>query len=527
MYRFRSRPEPLAARRCQHTGLPLAGTGPACFLMLLLIASPAPAQVLLSPALQDPPQAEAEVPKPEPKVIKLHPAGEPDPALRYRFWPAIDQQRHASPHPFWSRANLLAAQALAQDRDHEFAALFEKIRALPLDQVANEETQQFLQRYGTAALQQLSEIDRLMDTNYDLQLEARSLTEMFELMLPEIQESRQLARLLQIRARVAIAEQRWDDAVNDIRVGFRLAEIVGDSAPLLVNKLTGFAIAGVMLGVVEEAIQQPDCPNLYWALASIPSEQVFEIRDALQFEVGNIARALRVEALDRRESLSTEIARNQLVTVVQQALQFAGPLDDHSDRDHDSDHVIARLLAGMYVVAMAEPSRELLSDSKDWSANGGDLSAAQAVALATQLRLRRTRDDGTKWHLLPPELKIDIEEKFNFGKQDLRAADVVTVLTGLLLPAQKAAVGAARRGVQQQYLWMTLEALRMHAAQSGELPQSLDDLQPVPALFDAISQTPFDYERTSPTTATLTHAPRWSSDTDNTLSIQLIVEESH
>ncbi len=527
MYRFRSRPEPLAARRCQHTGSPLAGTGPACFLMLLLIAGPAPAQVLLSPALQDPPQAEAEVPKPELKVIKLHPAGEPDPALRYRFWPAIDQQRHASPHPFWSRANLLAAQALAQDRDHEFAALFEKIRELPLDQVANEETQQFLQRYGTAALQQLSEIDRLMDTNYDLQLEARSLTEMFELMLPEIQESRQLARLLQIRARVAIAEQRWDDAVNDIRVGFRLAQIVGDSAPLLVNKLTGFAIAGVMLGVVEEAIQQPDCPNLYWALASIPSKQVFEIHDALQFEVGNIARALRVETLDRRESLSTEIARNQLITVVQQALQFAGPLDDHSDRDHDSDHVIARLLAGMYVVAMAEPSRELLSDSKDWSANVGDLSATQAVALATQLRLRRTRDDGTKWHLLPPELKIDIEEKLNFGKQDFRNADVVTVLAGLLLPAQKAAVGAARRGVQQQYLWMTVEALRMHAAQSGELPQSLDDLQPVPALFDAISQKPFDYERTSPTTATLTHAPRWSSDTDNTLSIQLIVDESH
>lgn len=524
MYRFRSRPEPLAARRCQRTGLLLTGSA-ACFLMLLLSAGSARAQVLLSPALQDPPQAEAEVPKPELKVIKLHPAGEPDPALRYRFWPAIDQQRHASPHPFLSRANLLAAHALAQDCDNEFAKRYDKVSHLPLDQVATEETKQFLQRYGAAALDQLSEIDRLMDTTYDLQFETRSLTEMVDLVLPEVQESRHLARLLQIRARVAIAEKRWDNAINDIRVGFRLAEIIGDSAPLLINKLVGIAIAGVMQAVVEEAIQQPDCPNLYWALASVPSDQVFALRDAMEFEAGNITRLLRVQDLNRPENLSTNGARDQLVSVIAQVLQYVDDIlaNDAGDRSSDRNDSIARLITGVYVVQMTEPSSELLRQSKEWSINVENLSAPQVVSLATQLRLLRTRDEWTKWLLLSDNLDINFDARV-VKSLDIRTADVVTALTGVLMPAFDSARKASQRGVQQQYLWMTVEALRMHAAQNGELPQSLDDLQPVPALFDAISQKPFDYERTSPTTATLTHAPRWSGDTENTLSIQLIVD---
>ncbi len=515
--------------RCLSNRLLLTITGLAFLLMLFSSANPASGQVLLSPAFQDEAQAAAaKAPEPVPKVIKLHPAGEPDPALRYRFWPAIDQRRQISPHPFLSRANLLATQALAQDRSNEFPEFYDKVGNFPLDQVANEETRQFLQRYGTTALDQLSEIDRLMDTTYDLQLENRSLTEMFDLLLPEVQESRQLARLLQVRIRVAIAEKRWDDAVDDLRVGFRLAEIVGDSAPLLINKLTGFAIAGMMLGVVEEAIQQPECPNLYWALAAIPSQRVFDLSDALEFEIGNIARILRVQNLNRPGSFSTEMARDQLVSVVQQIIKYAGSMGGNrgSDRGDDNDDAIARLLAGMYIVAMAEPSGELLIESKDWSAHAADLSAAQVVLLATQLRLLRTRDDWTKWNLLPTDLNINTEEKFNLKHQDLRAADVVTVLTGLLMPALNTARTASRRGIQQQHLWMTLEALRMHAAQSGELPISLDTLQPVPALPDAIAQKPFDYERTSPTTATLTHAPRWSGDAENVISIELIVDKA-
>jgi|GEM_PF-1056768 len=528
MHSFLSTSVPITMKRCGHTGTPLIITGSACLLLLLLIASPAQAQVLLSPALQDPPPAAAKAPEPEPKVIKLHPAGEPDPALRYRFWPAIDQQRHVSPHPFLSRANLLAAQALAQDRDNEFAKQYDKVAGLPLDQVATEETKQFLQRYGAAALDQLSEIDRLMDTTYDLQLETRSLTEMVELVLPEVQESRHLARLLLIRARVAIAEKRWDDAIDDIRIGFRLAEIIGDSAPLLINKLVAIAIAGVMQAVVEEAIQQPNCPNLYWALASVPSEQVFALRDAVEFESANITRLLRVQDLNRPENLSTNSARDQLVSVIDQVLQYVEEMrvSDAGDRSNDRNDSIARLIAGVYVVLMTEPSSELLKQSKEWSINVENLSASQIVSLATQLRLLRTRDEWTKWLLLPNDLDINFDDRVARRPLDLRTADVVTALTGVLMPAFDSARRAFQRGIQQQHLWMTIEALRMHAAQSSELPQSLDDLQPVPALFDAISQKPFGYERTSPTTATLTHAPRWPRDDENTLSIQLIVDKA-
>ena len=95
---------------------------------------------------------------------------------------------------------------------------------------------------------------------------------------------RTLARVLSLRARLAIREQRWDDLVDDCRVGFRLAEVAGHSTDFLVGRLVGFAIANTMMEVIEQAIQQPGCPNLYWALASLPSARLFETRNSLEFE---------------------------------------------------------------------------------------------------------------------------------------------------------------------------------------------------------------------------------------------------
>ncbi len=493
-------------------------------LLPLICDGPAEAQVMLSPAFQEANQAAVAVNRePAIKAIRLHAAGEPDPALRYRFWPAVRDRRNASPHPFVSRALLLATQAAAEARarDLNFVTSYERISDLPLDRVASDEVRQFLDQYGTTALTQLSEIDCLMDTTYDLQIEGRSLSEIVNILLPEVQESRQLARLLAVRARLAIAEKRWDDLVTDVRTGFRLSEIIGDLGPTLTSKLVGNAIASVMLAVVGEAIQQPECPNLYWALASVQGQNLFQVDEAIELEISNIVNVLDVGKHQRIAGDADE-ARYRLIFMVEQI----GQLDsDSSGRGLAAP--IARLIAGLYVVAMAEPSRDLLAASAEHAGDVTALSISETVLRATQLRLVRTRDDWLKWMILPAELEIDLEEKLWANRLDLRTADAASIIGwGTFLPLLQASRTASQRPIQQYHLWMTMEAMRMHAADSGELPQSLDQLHPVPALHDSIARGPFLYQRTSATTATLTHAQRWSGDREATMSIELIRNES-
>ena len=55
----------------------------------------------------------------------------------------------------------------------------------------------------------------------------------------------------------------------DVQTGFALARDVA-KGPTLVHALVGAAIATLMTDRVREMIQQLDCPNLYWALSTLP-----------------------------------------------------------------------------------------------------------------------------------------------------------------------------------------------------------------------------------------------------------------
>ena len=55
------------------------------------------------------------------KTLKIHAAAEPDPALRYRFWPAPELRQKGNPMPFINRAVLISVNARhAHDEGNQF-----------------------------------------------------------------------------------------------------------------------------------------------------------------------------------------------------------------------------------------------------------------------------------------------------------------------------------------------------------------------------------------------------------------------
>ncbi len=87
--------------------------------------------------------------------------------------------------------------------------------------------------------------------------------------LPEMQQSRAYTRMLSAKADLEIAECKYDEAVRTFQIGYAQARDLAQG-PTIVNGLIGVTIASIMSYQLQQLIQQPDAPNLYWALSTLP-----------------------------------------------------------------------------------------------------------------------------------------------------------------------------------------------------------------------------------------------------------------
>ena len=79
-----------------------------------------------------------------------------------------------------------------------------------------------------------------------------------------------MVRALQVRFRAEIAQARFDDAIRTAKTMFAIARHLGEH-PTAIGNLVGMAAAFVTIYHFDELLQQPGCPNLYWALTNLPS----------------------------------------------------------------------------------------------------------------------------------------------------------------------------------------------------------------------------------------------------------------
>lgn len=443
---------------------------------------------------------------PAPLEIVIQPAAEPDPALRYRFWPAPDHRTHGNVMPFVNRSVLLTTQMLSQpDRSKELMELYESLQN-PAEDRDIEKMRKFV-RYGASALLQLEHAENLMDLDYDLQFENKSIGELLSLLLPEFQEMRQVARLLRFRMEVAIADKRWDDFAKDCRLSFRLSEAAGHSTELLIGRLIGIAIASTTMDAIEQAAQQPGAPSFYWAMAVVPANRLFSMRGPIEFESSTVRRVISLDEL-RDEPIGATEARHRIRQLADKVSEGLSVTDGTN-----ADPAMLQLGSGVYVAAMSEPSREYLAETSSWGERAFDLSPPEAVLRATRMRLERVNDAWTKWSYLDPSHGPEFLDRSEEALEEAAKSDdpAIAIIT-LLAPAMKAASNAGTRTMQTRNRLLTIEAIRHYCETHAELPASLSDLSDLPAWPDPFTRKPFVYERTSPTTATIERAPRYSRD---------------
>jgi len=134
--------------------------------------------------------------------------------------------------------------------------------------------------------------------------------------------------------------------------------------------------------------------------------------------------------------------------------------------------------------------------------NGGeDAKRVEAMPVGLVLTtsivgdLKKFSNDTERWVYLPfAQARAGLdeeEEKLKMAERSLRPG---VVIASMLLPACRQVFGAQTRTQRTVDALRVIEAIRMHAAEAGELPETLDDITVVPIPLNPATNKPFEYQ---------------------------------
>jgi hypothetical protein len=142
--------------------------------------------------------------------------------------------------------------------------LLETWLAGPLSSIPREQAQRLLEDRRNALREvELGARRQSCDWDFDQREEGVSL------LIQEISEMRALIRLVSLRARVAVLDGHIDDAFHWIQTGFAMARHCSQG-PLLIQSLIGVSLSQTMCKPLEDLIQAPGVPSMFWALSHRP-----------------------------------------------------------------------------------------------------------------------------------------------------------------------------------------------------------------------------------------------------------------
>ncbi len=194
--------------------------------------------------------------------LNVRPAPAPKPALRYRLLPELKEMNPGNPIQHYMKTMMERKKFFF---DEEAFQHREKLLTMPLEELPVQELTTY---EGPYALSQIDWAARLDNPDWQLLLKLKA--DGIALLLPEMQQMRSLSRALQVRFRAEIAQCRFDDAIRTAKTMFAMSRHLSEN-PTLIGDLVGIAIASVAISGLEEMLEQPGCPNLYWALTTLPS----------------------------------------------------------------------------------------------------------------------------------------------------------------------------------------------------------------------------------------------------------------
>jgi hypothetical protein len=440
--------------------------------------------VFLAVALLAPAQSP---PAPEPIKLIVRPAAAPSPALKYELLPELKDQSPGNAVQVYYRAFSPEWWGHIR-RPDEWAKLTSAVQA-PLADLPRHDLSRLLDD------RMLREVDRGARRAYvDWEMTELVRKEGIFLLIPDAGALRDIGMLLAVRARLEIAAGHFDKALVTLQTGFALARHIGDG-PILICDLVGMAIANRMLAQLEELIQQPGAPNLYWALTTLPRPFI-DLSKGLQGE-----KLTKYGTFPGLRDLETTPLTPQQQEFMLKAMAWGVDRPGEGMKLSWTDRALA---SGLVLRAYPDAKQALVAEGRR-PEEVEALPAIQVVLIHALHQFQRLQDDLFKWCSLPywearPRLE-QADQEVRRARAHLEAYPFIDLLPAILRVTLDDAELDRRIAALR-----CVEAVRLYAAaHDGKLPAALDDIREVPIPVDPVTGKAFDY-RTAGDRATL-HGP--------------------
>ena len=403
-------------------------------------------------------------------------------------------QEHRSPGTFPNSLELLASGTWL---------------SCPIGEIPREQARKYLEPFQNALKEiELAALRSTCDWEFDQRKEG------IYLILPEIQDMRGLARIMSLKARLAILDGKTDEAMHWIETGLVMGRHVGQG-PLAIQALVGISIGRIMTRCLEDLIQAPGGPSLYWALADRPRPFI------------DMRRPMEGERVSPRKEVPELGELDRGAWSLDQARRFADTLNASSSPrpewrcsrttaapPMDLRDLSRRLgMAAMAAKIYPEAKRALIAGGRP-EAQVEAMPVFQVAALYTMQEYQRLRDDSYKWMNVPYWQSNTRAHRANqLTKEQKLANPLLSMMCERLGPALNSRRFAPIRLERELDMLQCIEAIRLYVStHEGKLPATLEAITDTPAPFDPATGRPFLYQASGDSATLSALAPPGSND---------------
>ncbi len=408
-------------------------------------------------------------------VFEVDATPTPLPAMKYQLLPEIRDLQAGNQIPafykcFMEQNFLFFNKESEEDRERWHYAPLSTLAKVPN-----------LIGYGGGAVRQAHHAARLDVVDWQIQNQIKA--EGINLLLPDVQQMRRLAMVLKVRLRGEVARGEFDAALQTTQTLFALARAFNDH-PTVISQIVGIAITSLTLDAVEELVQQPGAPNLFWALVDLPTPFI-NLRKGVQGDRTWVGKEFDV--LRKAEPIS-ESDLQILVKKIDLIVRYAD-----SNKEFNSTWYFQQVFNSTKVAAARDRLAKLGHRPPALAA----LPPIQILMMDDFARYEIARDEIAKWAALPywqtpPTLEMGSPEGgVSTRMMNSQAPEGVFIR---LLPTLRKARQAQNRVQQRIAMLQVVEGLRAHAAgNAGKFPARLDEVK-LPLPVDPFSGKQFCYE---------------------------------
>lgn len=444
--------------------------------------------------------AEDKKEKNAPVQITLYPSFAPKPALKYKLLPDRINQIQGNAAVYYGKVR--AEESVFFYRSKEmWHNIYGRWQEAPLRELVKEKA-----RISTGRSIEFC-LDRAARCRYcDWQMPIGDVP-FYHTLLPQLQQIRQLSNMMSAKARIAIAHKRYDEAMHLFQMNHAMARHVNESE-FVVGSLIGMAICGVMDKQVLEFIQQPDTPNLYWALTALPTPMI-DFRKSAELETHGFA--LTYPELVNREGVTwPKMYGGRRSPELWKTPPFQRTPDEWRKLFH------AVMKEGFSMISNNDKGKKKLKSEKELDQECKLLfGKAKEILIKNGLRLQQVEkmtiheaalhyiayryqvecEEVVAFFNLPyPTAKRMMDQSYKRFEKESKDVDIERVIR-CMLPGLFVAKAVQTRLDREIAVLRVLEALRIHAAHNkGTLPEKLEDITKVPVPNDPVTQKAFGYK---------------------------------